>query len=392
MSGLHDYYLTQAIRPTHADFRNDTELTNYAALRKSVFWRLNFLPDLFSGKRVLEFGPDTGENSLIFAQWGAHLTLVEPNENAHSFIHGYFSKFHLEDRLDDVVGASILEFSSQHKFDIIDAEGFIYTVQPTRAWIDKTAQLLKKDGFLIVSFTTPHGGFIELLTKAIYRRVANDPKYGAGIETAKRLFLPRWNSIPHTRKLESWFMDVIENPFVRMKYFIDPSELLREAHEGGFRLYSSWPNYRDVLEMHWIKSPLDNDRELRASTSFVEQNRLGHLLGCKCFVPEITSRQLERVDQLTQITDELIDKWSNGACSTAAACVHDIEDLIKNKNTALGDENTATATKVLAMCQTLFQLMGMDDVDQLVEFCRQDETFISTWGMPNHYAIFQRTQ
>lgn len=38
------------------------------------------------------------------------------------------------------------------------------------------------------------------------------------------------------------------------------------------------------------------------------------------------------------------------------------------------------------------QLMAGDDVGPLVEFCRNDKTFISTWGMPNHHAIFQRTE
>lgn len=392
MTGLHDYYLTQTIRPTYADFGTNTELSKYAELRKNVFHRLSFPPALFSGKRVLEFGPDTGENALVFAQWGAHLTLVEPNQQAHAYIRNYFSQFQLNDHLDDVIAASLLEFSAQRKFDIIVAEGFIYTIQPTSAWVKKTGEYLESEGFLIISHMELYGAFIELLTKAIYQQVARDPNFGANIETAKRLFLPKWNSVNHTRTFDSWFMDVIENPFVRMKYFIDPVELLRDMHAGGFRLHSSWPNYRDTLAMQWIKAPLNPEDEILAAISFVEQSRLSHLLGCKCFAPEITREQIDSLTLLMQVTDGLIDDRSREACATAGNCINNIDDLIKKMNTVsvTKHEDLNVASEVVAMIRTVFQLMDMDDVNLLVEFCRNDKTFISTWGMPNHYAIFQR--
>jgi predicted O-methyltransferase YrrM len=392
MTGLFDYYLTQTIRPTHADFSSDTQLSKYAELRKNVFNRLTFPITLFSGKRVLEFGPDTGENSLVFAKWGARVTLVEPNEEAHSYISRYFTKFQLDDYLDDIIASTMLEFSAPRKFDVIDAEGFVYTIQPTSAWVKKAAECLEPSGFLIISHMELYGSFIELLTKAIYQRVASNLAYGAGIETAKRLFQPRWDSVQHTRKFDSWFMDVIENPYVRMKYFIDPVDLLRDMQVGGFQLYSSWPNYKDTLAMQWIKAPLYLEDEMLASISFVEQSRLSHLLGCKCFIPGITREEIDNFALLIRVTDGLIDEWSQEACATAEVCVDHIEDLFKKMRVATNEENLRAASEVLAMTKSIFQLMGMNDVDRLVEFCRNDETFISTWGMPNHYAVFQRSE
>ena len=55
-----------------------------------------FLPRrLFSNARLIEFGPDAGENSLVFALWGASCTLVEPNLKARPIIRGYFQQFGL---------------------------------------------------------------------------------------------------------------------------------------------------------------------------------------------------------------------------------------------------------------------------------------------------------
>ena len=105
-------------------------------------------------------------------------------------------------------------------------------------------------------------------------------------------------------------MDILENPFVRTKYFIDPVALLNEAHAGGYRLHSAWPTYADALSMSWIKGNLDLDADVRSAISFVEQSRVSHLLGCKCFVPGITRTQIQSLDLLVNITDGLIDKWS----------------------------------------------------------------------------------
>jgi hypothetical protein len=391
METLYEYYSSQGVRPTYASFDGESVLAEYEVLRRNVFYRLMLPPAFFAGKRLLEFGPDTGENSLVFAKWGAHLTLVEPNVEAHPYIRRYFSEFKLDASLDNVVAASLLDFSALSKFDAIDAEGFIYTVQPSSSWIRKTGECLEPDGFLIISYMELYGGFIELLTKAIYQRTAGSPAYGAGIDTAKRLFLPKWESIQHTRKFESWFMDVIENPFVRMKYYIDPVTLLKEMHLGGFRLYSSWPNYRDALSMQWIKAPLCHEDEMHAAISFVEQSRLSHLLGCNCYFLGLGSEFSDALAKLICITDGLIDTWSQEACTSAEATLSTIVGQVQNLRAANGDKNLNVAIRNLEMIRSIFQHMDMDGVDRLIEFCRTDKDFLLSWGTPAHYAIFQRT-
>ncbi len=386
---LYEYYATQNVRPTYASFSGDEELSQYAKLRKHVFYRLMLPPSFFAGKRLLEFGPDTGENSLVFGNWGAHLTLVEPNAEAHSYIRRYFSKFGLDNCLQDVVATSLLQYQGPHKFDVIDAEGFIYTIQPNSAWITKTGEFLERDGFLIISYMEFYGGFIELLTKAIYQHVAQNPAYGDGIETAKNLFLPKWNRVQHTRKIESWFMDVIENPFVRLKYYIDSVNLLKDMRAGGFRLYSSWPNYKDALSVQWIKQPIDLEYEMHSSISFIEQSRLSHLLGCKCFFPKMTSEMIQTIASLVRFTDELIDTWTEENCANAISCVNSIESLLEKHEGAIEDQRSLEACQILVMVKSIFQMMEKGSTDQLVNFCRNDNTFLSNWGTPNHYAVFQ---
>ncbi len=77
---LHEYYSASKRLPTHAAFSSRDQLSAYERQRASLFQEHLFIPlRTFRGARVVEFGPDSGENSLVFGLWGSSLTLVEPN-------------------------------------------------------------------------------------------------------------------------------------------------------------------------------------------------------------------------------------------------------------------------------------------------------------------------
>jgi len=112
-------------------------------------------------------------------------------------------------------------------------------------------------------------------------------------------------------------MDVIMNPFVRMHYFIDACDLLKDTFDGGFRIHSSWPNYRDTNEVYWIKSQLDKEMNLRVDLKYIEQSRLSHLLGCKFFLFEENDEIKSNLKTLVELADKLIDLWTKEACESA---------------------------------------------------------------------------
>jgi hypothetical protein len=390
MEKMYEYYAAQDVQPTYADFSGDAELFKYAKVRNDVFFRMSLPPALFRDKELLEFGPDTGENSLVFAQWGANVTLVEPNKEAHPYIQRYFSKFKLEKSLKEIVAKSVLDFVPAKPYDIIDAEGFIYTVQPTSAWIAKLHECLKPDGFAIVTYNEMYGGFMELLLKALYQSVVRSKAFGPGVDTVKRLFLPKWDSIPHTRKIESWFMDVIQNPFVRKKYFIDPAELLREMHDGKFRLYSSWPNYKDVLAMNWIKGEYSAKRDNDAAITFIEQSRLSHFLSTQCVLSSPSPALSNGLAELVGIVDGLIDVASSPNCQKAISILDDILDYFNKGQIITSQADVAKAKDILIMIRTAMILIEQGNVENIIKFCREDQVFIATWGMPNHHGVFQK--
>jgi len=237
--GLFTYYQEQALLPTFANLKNQASLNKYTSDRfEFLSDKLYLLPQFFNNCELIEFGPDSGENALVFSLLGANLTLVEPNRNAHPLIKEYFSKYSMNVKLREIIAQPLENFHGDHFFDVIVAEGFINTIQPTSIWLSLFNKILKDNGLFIISYYDKLGSFIELILKAIFTYVKTN-SVSDSLSIANLLYRNKWNSINHTRSIESWVMDVLDNPYVRLLYFLQSDELIKDCSNHGFKLYSS---------------------------------------------------------------------------------------------------------------------------------------------------------
>ena len=391
---MYEYYFDQKVLPTYGRFRSQKDLEAYEQQRRNVFTEKLFLPPrLFLHSRLIEFGPDAGENSLVFALWGASCTLVEPNTKAHPVIREYFQQFDLSHRLAGLESSDLKAFSDRamvsEKFDFIDAEGFIYTVRPESLWMDLFARLVSDDGLVILFYQETMGSFMELLLKVIYTRVRQLTGMTA-LGSAQKLFSAKWNSIPHKRTMESWVMDVLENPFVRLRYFFEPQSLCRQMYDSGFSLYSSWPPYKDGLSVHWFKKELTAEEELWVQNGFIARSRLSHLFGRKHFLLR-SSANLERdLLGLLALIDGLVDKFDVAQVEQCGEYLSSLERLIDSTEVMADVQDTAYTLQAIRSVKHILRLLGSGEVENLIRFCDSDPAFIRTWGTPAHFAVFKR--
>lgn len=392
---LYGYYLQQDVLPTVGHFQGQSDLLAHEEHRRRLFTdKLHLPPAMFRGARLLEFGPDAGENSLVFAQWGADCTLAEPNRKAHDTIRNYFAKFDQVQRLQALRSEDVVQFpvptSEAERFDVVDAEGFIYTIQPTRLWLEKCAQLTRTGGFFVIFHCEAYGGFMELMLKVIHSRyraltgLAPQP-------AAERLYQTKWDSIPHKRRMESWTMDVLMNPFVRLKYFLEPRALCDEAQAVGWSLYSAWPHYADMLDVHWFKRTLAPDQLSRLRADFLTRSRVSHLFGRKHFLARVEPDLEQNLWDLLTATDGLIDHYD---VAEAAQCVHQLtrlEALLQSDAVISESADREASLQTVRSYLRLFPLLTEGRPETIAEFCNQDAGFIRTWGMPSHFTVFQKT-
>ena len=391
---LFNYYERQDVLPTFGDFKSSAELEAYAGQRRDLFSdKLVLPPRLFRNADVLEFGPDSGENALVFASWGANMTLAEPNQHAHPKIQAYFARFGLTERLRELVLADVEGFRSDRRFDIIDAEGFIYTVQPTENWLGIFHGLLNPDGYAVVSYYERYGGFFELALKAIHaagKALTGRP----ALETARTLFEPKWNSIPHTRSFESWLMDVLENPFVRHSYFLDAAALCMAAHEQGFDIHSAWPAYRDSLDIYWHKIILSGDEKLRRAVRHLDRSRLSFLGGRKLYLvgkANAVEAISASIEALVLDVDALIDDPFGASLPRVAASLASLRETIRTTDILADDPSDIEAIiATLDSFHRIFGAIGRRDATAVASLAQTDPAFINSWGQPAHFLVIRK--
>jgi hypothetical protein len=391
---LFQYYEKEQLLPTFGNFDTPSKLHEYARARRAIFVDKLMLPlEVFGGANVLEFGPDTGENALVFALWGANLTLVEPNQRAHQQIAGYFQRFGLNRSLKHLSNDDLEGFRSGEAYDVVDAEGFIYTVQPTSLWLRLFNGHLKPGGYAIISYYEPHGTFIELALKAIHS--ACKALTGLAPEAAAHmLYEAKWNSIPHTRAFGAWVRDVLENPFVRLSYFLDATSLCRMANEHGFDLHASWPLYRDALDIYWHKKSFSAAEQLARGANHLKRSSLSFLTGQKMYLAGSgveVDRCSKLVDGLLSDVDGLIEHPLDDRLRSLLSGLGELTQIIRSANILVDDQAALDGCDALiATLEAIFRAAADKDAAGMARLTNSSPAFISAWGMPNHFLVLRK--
>lgn len=386
---LYQYYQQQSILPTFASLGSAESLRAMERGRRLLFRDKLHLPvALFRQAAVLEFGPDSGEHAMVLAEWGADLTLVEPNPRAHGEIQRYFSQEPYRQKLQGLVCEDVFGFQSDRQYDFICAEGFIYTVKPTTRWMEKFHGLLAPEGLCLISYYERFGGLLELVLRAIFSAVLR-LRNGDAMDTAKLLYQPKWDSIPHSRTFESWVMDVLQNPFVRAETFLAADELLEQADSVGFDLYSSWPVYEDTLTPYWHKKNLASDEKLAARREHIARSALSFVCGQRAYWTGIDSNCVQRqLDTLVKAVDAVLDGGEGQSAEQVATAFAALADLVADRECHFSDSQQREAWQRLARgLAKVFLDLASGDVEQVITYCRQNTDFITAWGLPCHFAV-----
>ena len=382
------YYQSQPILPTIANFKSTKSLNHYEKQRKDLITEKLHIPiQFFQGKEILEFGPDSGENALIFAKWGAKLHLVEPNNQGIETTKNNFDHFKFTHAIQSITQADIDGYTNDKQFDFIVAEGFVHSIKPDKNWLSKLSTLLSPSGLVLISYTNTYGAFMELLYSLIAKFIKNQSNSTSEYNSRlKALFKKKWHSIKHTRSFESWQMDVIDSPYnSHLHYTINPEKLLKTAHQYGFTLHSSWPNYKNKNDIYWHKNLKTEKEKLALAIEQIQKDQLSFFLG------EQTNYALDHKKLNTELLAllKIMSAWKKDLSSEKAKeslkAVQKVLALFKK-----GKIDKKNQAKIMCI-QSVFQFIHNDELGKLILFCNTNKTFIHHWGMPTHIVVFRRT-
>jgi hypothetical protein len=397
VENLHSYYAKQATQNIFASYRNlstEAELANHVKWRETLYSEMLGLPPLFfRGLHIGEFGPDTGENAICFARWGARLTLAEPNHASHPTILEYFGRFGVREQLLALDDSTLETYEPTIPFDFINAEGFVGAIRPADHWFNAMDRLLASHGLFLVSYFERSGAWMEQAVSALAHLVAT--RGGMTLPLAAEAVMEaKWKQVAHTRSFEAWSMDVIQNPFSRQAFQFNADELLAAAATHGFRLHTSVPQYRDPLWIGWYKRPMSASEYLERASAFIRRSRMGYLLGHGC----LWLGQLEALGPVERLISDslvLLDQMIGSPETTDGRALADgvlalRGALLGNQSLWLADgsiKESATGLEKLAKC---FISAANGDLEAVKTFSHTNRWFMRNWGTPVHFAVFRR--
>ena len=250
-------------------YSDKTEKDFLAYYKNAEFFyrnNLNFPPEMFRGKKLIDFGAGTGENTVYLAKWGADCTLVEMNDTAQTISKNIFKKYLDNFNNHRFINSSIFDFDDKslyNTFDIVHCRGVLsHTANKEKAF-SIINRYLKPGGYLIFGDPNKAGGFQNMLQRiAIYTFANNWEKM---IEVSEDFFS---KDIDRSQK----FVNRTRNTIIFDRWVVqcqdDPSvnEVLSWFDKSNLNLYSSYPKFElpfmSNSAHHFPKFSMSNLRDI----------------------------------------------------------------------------------------------------------------------------------
>ncbi len=385
------YYQSNKFNPVLISVEAPAVWEQHFAKRRNLYERHLGIPlPLLRGARVLEFGPNSGENSLVPALFGSRLTLVEPNDQVLPRLNRLFEQFGVESQIDAVHCETVDGFTTQETYDLVIAEGFLYTLPNRDSLLRKIVHLIAPGKFGIVSINDQYGGLLELLRRAILFQACRlsrveDVQGTECLRLAQDLYADDFSRLKSSRSFEAWWKDTLVNPFYATEYLWSFPAVLEILKAEQCEFYSSSPVWATFQHYNWYKNLMTSEQR----HEFVLKD---WCIGLAYFLTGLRPQntQQQPVDEkvivaVEKLTADLSDA-SRSIPSSAQLPIYPAEiDQYLSRHT------DALVQSFNLELQRLFKSMhDATRFEDLLAVYGKSNTIRSCWGTPYHYVCFQR--
>jgi predicted O-methyltransferase YrrM len=382
-----DYYKSNHFNPVPIFVEERAALERHVCKRQNLYARHLGIPlSLLRGARVLEFGPNSGENALVLALFGARLTLVEPNDQVLPRLEALFKKFGVAQQIEALHCTGIAEYDGQERYDLVIAEGFLYALSNRDAMFRKCIRYVRPGGLGVISFNDVHGGFLEFLRRAIVCRVCalsgiTDLQSAESIQEAKRLFGEDFARLNASRPFEAWCTDTLVAPFYGTDFCWSFPTILATLSEQQCTFHSSSPLWATDEHYNWYKNVHGSSERYQS----LLQNWKAKL---SYFV--------------TGIQPDPDDKPDEGACAavqrtvsglSAATRAPDPQLLVPDYPEEFRDYLASRSNPRVQICNKelgdIFEALKSSEAAAVRAAYARSSILRRLWGTPYHYVSFQ---
>lgn len=250
-SNMLSFYVDHSVAPVR---QNIADVNVHFARRRVLYQQLGIGAGAFSGRRVLEVGPGTGQNALfVAAQRPAQLVLVEPNPTGVEEIRVSFGPYPEWSGNLSVQNISIENYQDTQQYDFVLCEGLIGAsgVDDPAKLIESIAGHVRANGVLVLTCIEYVAYLSEMLRRLLGVDIAGSIDE-IDNKTALLLsaFTPHLKSLTGmSRRFDDWVIDNLINPasIGKLVSFEDCLNYLRNR----FDILSTSPRF--ITDWTWYK-------------------------------------------------------------------------------------------------------------------------------------------
>ena len=234
-------------------------------------YNLKLPPEMFKGKKLIDFGAGTGENTIYLANWGAKCTLVEMNPIAHNISKKVFKKYSKSIKDHKFINSSIFDVNIKKNFyDIVHCRGVLSHTSGKEIAFKKISSALKKGGIIIFGDPNKSGGFQNMLQRfAVYNFSNNDEDM---VKVSEFLFKDdidrSYAAVRRTRReiiFDRWVIQSQDDPSI--------AEVINWMNKSNLKLYSSYPQLPNFYNIdsfyHKKKSNIEDFRNILSLSEYL---------------------------------------------------------------------------------------------------------------------------
>lgn len=384
---LLSYYQEHNFNPVPITVEDQAAWESHFAKRLNLYQRHLGIPlSLLRDRSVLEFGCCSGENALVPASVGANLTLVEPNEQVLPRLRTLFRKFGLEERIATLVQEDIASFEPRTLYDVVLAEGFLFTLPNRDEMVQKIGSLLVPGGLAVISLNDRYGGLLEMTRRMILWRACqlaavDDVHSEDSLELARRLYWQDFAQLNASRPFEVWWRDSLVNPL--FSCFWSYPELVPLIERAGCEFYSSSPKWASLDHFAWYKNvPDSKDRHARLLDDWARVFPY-FLTGLPPVGREAQAAPREVIDAVADLV-AWVSEYTREYSGPLDSLVY--PPALDKYLASLGDP---ALTEFNADLKRLYETAVSGRLDDLLRVYHGTSTR-NLWGTPYHYICFSK--